>query len=442
MKKNNEPIDPRIRLAISQWRDDAPRGTVSSFCLEVGISRKTFYALRKRAEVEGPAAVLEPKSRRPHSSPSRISDDVKTQALDVRATLEASGLDHGPISVCQRMRSMGLDAPSVASLARLFRQRGVARSEPKKRPRSSYRRFVYPAPNCCWQLDATEYVLVAGRKCVIFQLEDDHSRVAVASHVADAETSEGALAVFDKGVAARGVPQRLLTDNGMALNPHRRGWVGQLAAHAASLGVEAITGKPYHPQTQGKNERFHQTLFRWLDKQPLAHTLQELQAQVDDFDRVYNIQRPHQGLPGRLTPQQAWDATPPAPAPRPQPAPTDPPVPRPMPTSPQEPRRARNPHPRRFPEKGTREITVGANGTVSLRGVNFLISHPLAGHVIRAAWDTHGVTFCDSDAIVLVEHDWPPTGVTYVSTHPPGDTTNRGGRPRKNPHPTQVTPKS
>ena len=99
MKKNNEPIDPRIRLAISQWRDDAPRGTVSSFCLEVGISRKTFYALRKRAEVEGPAAVLEPKSRRPHSSPSRISDDVKTQALDVRATLEASGLDHGPIRV-------------------------------------------------------------------------------------------------------------------------------------------------------------------------------------------------------------------------------------------------------------------------------------------------------------------------------------------------------
>ena len=136
---------------------------------------------------------------------------------------------------------------------------------------------------------------------MIFQLEDDHSRVAVASHVADAETSEGALAVFDKGVAARGVPQRLLTDNGIALNPHRRGWVGQLAAHAASLGVEAITGKPYHPQTQGKNERFHQTLFRWLDKQPLAHTLQELQAQVDDFDRVYNTQRPHQGLPGRLT---------------------------------------------------------------------------------------------------------------------------------------------
>ena len=112
MKKNNEPVDPRIRLAISQWRDDAPRGTVSSFCLEVGISRKTFYALRKRAEVEGPAAVLEPKSRRPHSSPSRISDDVKTQALDVRATLEAEAprvlwrlgyLEPAPTGTCSPM---------------------------------------------------------------------------------------------------------------------------------------------------------------------------------------------------------------------------------------------------------------------------------------------------------------------------------------------------
>jgi transposase InsO family protein len=93
---------------------------------------------------------------------------------------------------------------------------------------------------------------------VIFQLVDDHSRLAVASHVATAETAAGALAVFRKGVAACGVPQRLLSDNGMALNPSRRGWVGQLAAHAAFLGVEAITGKPYHPQTQGKNERFHQ----------------------------------------------------------------------------------------------------------------------------------------------------------------------------------------
>ncbi len=70
-----------------------------------------------------------------------------------------------------------------------------------------------------------------------------------------------------------------------------------------------ITAKPYKPTTQGKNERFHQTLFRYMDKQPMANSLAELQAQVDRFDLIYNTQPPHQGLPGRITPQQAWDAT-------------------------------------------------------------------------------------------------------------------------------------
>jgi putative transposase len=214
----HEPIDPRVRLAISQWPEDAPRGAVSTFCAEHGISRKSFYELRKRVKAEGPAAVLEPRSRRPRTSPAKLSDEVKEQAVAVRAALEASGLDHGPISVHEKMRAMGLDqVPSTASLARIFREAGVARLEPKKKPRSAWRRFVYPAPNACWQLDATEYVLAGGRKCVIFQLIDDHSRYALASHVAWSETAAAAITVFDKAVAAHGVPQRLLTDNGLAL---------------------------------------------------------------------------------------------------------------------------------------------------------------------------------------------------------------------------------
>ncbi len=170
----------------------------------------------------------------------------------MRAALESSGLDHGPISVHDKMVSLGMHVPSPASLARIFREKNVARSEPKKKPRAAYRRFVYPAPNACWQLDATEYVLTGGRKCVIFQLQDDHSRLAVASHVASGETSEAALAVVAKGIAALGVPQRLLTDNGMALNPSRRGWEGRLVTYVSSLGVEAITGKPYKTDHAGK----------------------------------------------------------------------------------------------------------------------------------------------------------------------------------------------
>lgn len=160
----------------------------------------------------------------------------------MRAALERSGLDHGPISVHEKMRSLGLDAPSVASLARILRRSGVARLEPRKKPRASFRRFVYPAPNRCWQLDATEYVLTGGRKCVIFQLIDDHSRYAVASLVAMRETSEAATEVVRRGIERCGVPQRLLTDNGLALNPSRRGVVGQLTKYVTALGVKAITG--------------------------------------------------------------------------------------------------------------------------------------------------------------------------------------------------------
>jgi hypothetical protein len=164
----NEPIDPRVRLAIAQWPKDAPRGAVSTFCAENGMG-------------------LHP-------------------------------------------------VPSIASLARIFRQAGVARLEPKKKPRSAWRRFVHPAPNACWQLVATEYVLSGGHRCVIFQLIGDHSRYAVASHVAPGETAEAAITVFDKAVTAHGVPQRLLSDNGIALNPSRRGLVGQLIEHASALG--------------------------------------------------------------------------------------------------------------------------------------------------------------------------------------------------------------
>jgi len=80
--------------------------------------------------------------------------------------------------------------------------------------------------------------------------------------------------------------------------PRGAGTFGRLVSHVAGLGVEAITGRPYKPTTQGKNERFHQTLFRYLDKQPIAESLAELLAQVDVFDYIYNTQRSHRGLPG------------------------------------------------------------------------------------------------------------------------------------------------
>ena len=144
----NEPVDPRVRLAITQWPPDAPRGAVTTFCAEHGISRKTLYEIRRRPAEDGPAAALEPKSRCPGRARPRFGEEIKRQALGVRTALEASGLDHGPISVHDKMRAMGLDpVPSTASLARVFRAAGVARLEPRKKPRSAWRQFVYPAPS-------------------------------------------------------------------------------------------------------------------------------------------------------------------------------------------------------------------------------------------------------------------------------------------------------
>jgi len=404
------PIDPRVRLAISQWPDDAPRGAVSTFCAEHGISRKSFYELRKRA----PAAVLEPRSRRPASSPSRLTEEVRSQAVQVRAALEASGLDHGPISVHEKMRAMGLPVvPSTASLARIFREAGVARLEPKKKPRAAWRRFVYPAPNACWQLDATEYVLSGGRKCVIFQLIDDHSRYAVASHVAWSETAAAAIVVFDKAVAAHGVPQRLLSDNGLALNPSRRGHLGQLVVHVMALGVEPITGKPYKPTTQGKNERFHQTLFRYLDKQPLAADLAELQAQVNAFDHLYNTERPHQGLPGRVTPQVAWDATPKTDAPRPTHEQFTPPSTRAISRRPRRPTPASKDLP-----ADTVAKTLTSAGVFMLDKVFYKVGarHGFEQVLVVTDGDQPGdkITVTDIDGEILIEHTRPATGTTYV----------------------------
>lgn len=250
-------------------------------------------------------------------------------------------------------------------------------------------------------------MLTGGRKCTIFQLQDDHSRLAVASHVANGENSESALWVVKKGIAAHGVPQRLLTDNGMALNPARRGLQGQLVSYVTSLGVEAITGKPYKPTTQGKNERFHQTLFRWLDKQPLASTIAELQAQVDAFDVIYNTQRPHQGLPGRMTPQQAWDATPVA----------EPPRPKPRPKAITLPERAAIP--------GHRETKIYPAGYVYIHGIKFQISSLRAGQEVHVVWDQDSLVFADLDGEVLIEHPRPEPGTKYVSNGVP-----RGPKPK------------
>lgn len=429
----NDPVDPTIRLAIARWPDDAPRGAVTAFCTEHDISRKTFYQILKRARTEGQAAALEPRSRRPKTSPNTTSETLKDQAVAMRQTLENSGWDHGPISVHDKMLKLGMQAPSVAVLARIFRDRGLITPAPQKRPRSSFRSFRYPMPNACWQLDATEYVLEGGRKCVIFQLIDDHSRLAVASLVAKTENGADAVKVFRAGVAARGLPQRLLSDNGDALNPIRRGVTSELVAYANSLGVATITGKPFKPTTQGKNERFHSTLFTWLKKQPFAKNLAELQAQVDVFDQAYNTQRGHQSLEERCTPQEAWDATavaePLAPgewvklSTTPSPALAEPAYStlqevagQYAATAPETVKLSATLRAERMEPAGSQLMRVNKNRCLWVAGVQLYLGKLLRSTKVEVLWNQAELMVVSMDGELITKYDFPfPEGVTYLS---------------------------
>lgn len=312
----HDPSRANLRLLIASWPDDTPRGAVSRFCREHGVSREWFYATRKHLAQTGLPQALAPRSSRPQTSPAKVSELTERLALEARTRLAAHGWDNGPISVKFELEKLGIAAPSRATLARIFTRNGAVIAQPQKRPKSTYIRFEYAAPNELWQLDATDYTLENGKVVAIFQLNDDHARFQIASLAARSENAKDAVRVVTTGMDRHGIPQRLLTDNGTALNNTRRGWIGDLTRLMLSLGVQAIASSVGHPQTQGKNERGHSTLKRWLAARPTATDLASLQLLLDQFDTLYNEQRPHQSL-GMKTPHERYFATPKARTPTP-----------------------------------------------------------------------------------------------------------------------------
>jgi putative transposase len=307
-----------VRSMIVTWDEDAPRGAVTRFCEEHGVSRSRFYEIRAEVKAEGALAAMQPRPRVPRAvpHPQAVPLEVEELAVRIRKELADEGWDHGPVTVRYRLQRLGVHAPAASTLARIFTRHGMVVPQPQKRPRSSYRRFEFAMVHECWQLDAFEWPLVDGTVCAVFQLLDDCSRFAVASHVAPGERARDAITVLGKGISRFQVPCIFLTDNGTALNQTRRGLRSQLVEVLIAAGCKPITGMPGHPQTQGKDERIHATAQRWLRAQPAPVTIEELQALMDRFDEYYNHHRPHQSL-GMKTPAQAMAERPTAIAPQP-----------------------------------------------------------------------------------------------------------------------------
>src|SRR5262249_45557957 len=184
----------------------------------------------------------------------------------------------------------------------------------RKRPRSSYLRFQAEQPNQCWQADFTHYPLAGGTDTEILTWLDDHSRCALRVTAHRTVTGPVVLAAFRAAVRQHGAPASTLTDNGMVFTTRLSGGKGGrngLETELRGLGVKQKNGRPNHPQTQGKVERFQQTLKKWLRAQPAQPTdLAALQALLDTFTSYYNHQRPHRSLPHRAAPATAYAARP------------------------------------------------------------------------------------------------------------------------------------
>lgn len=274
---------------------------VASECARAGVSRAWFYNLLARYRAEGEAA-FEPRSRRPHRSPNQVAAGVEDTVVGLRKELADAGLDHGATTIQWHLgRHDDLDGvvPSVATIHRILVRRGQIVAQPHKRPKSSWKRFEAPAPNEWWQIDAMDWTIATG-VVRVFNIIDDHSRVLTRSRAVPEATSVEAWATFCEAGHDFGLPAGCLSDNGLAFSGKLRGFEVFFETRLRDAGIRPITGRPYHPQTTGKVERFQQTLKKWLRKQPLAADLIELQAQLDEFGHIYNHHRPHQGINGQI----------------------------------------------------------------------------------------------------------------------------------------------
>jgi transposase InsO family protein len=285
------------------------RLSVTAAAQSYGMSRQHIYRLLERYRQDGLDAV-DPRSRRPASNPNAVADEVIMAIVTLRESLTAEGLDAGPVTLQWHLAQQQLSVPSTSTIRRILHHHGLVTPQPRKRPRSSYLRFEAEQPNECWQSDFTHWALADGSDVEILNWLDDHSRYLLACTAYRRVAGPDVVASFTDTAATHGLPASTLTDNGSVYTSRFTHGHNDFERLIASLGITQKNGHPGHPQTQGKIERFHQTLKRWLTPRPRPTTINDLQTMLDDFCVLYNTQRPHRAHHPRRTPQQAYLARP------------------------------------------------------------------------------------------------------------------------------------
>jgi len=271
----------------------AQRGGVSvaELCRRFGISRQTGFGYLRRHREDGDPG-LEDRSRRPRTSPLRSPADMESRILALRDENKS----WGGRKLARILRDQGIaDVPSPSTVTEVLRRHGKldAAEAVKHQP---VQRFERPAPNDLWQMDFKGHVAMDHGRCHPLTVLDDHSRYSLGLFACGDETLATVRGHLTGIFRRHGLPLAMLADNGSP-------WGGSGAAGYTTfevwlmrVGVRLYHGRPYHPQTQGKDERFHRTLNVELLQALRITDLDVAQAAFDRWRRKYNEERPHEAL--------------------------------------------------------------------------------------------------------------------------------------------------
>jgi len=263
----------------------------AALCRRYGISRKTGYKWRTRFLTAGPTALAD-RSRKPHTSPLRSGFAVQTAVVALRKKHPA----WGPRKLRRRLADLGrTDLPATSTVAAILRRMGCVSplASAQHRP---WQRFERAQPNELWQMDFKgHFALGRGGRCHPLTVLDDHARFLLTLQACGHE--QGTLVRQHLVAAFRryGLPEAILCDNGSPWGGPT-GAYSTLAVWLLRLGVRVVHGRPWHPQTQGKDERFHRTLQAELLARHDWPDLRRAQPRFDRYRDLYNMERPHEAL--------------------------------------------------------------------------------------------------------------------------------------------------
>ncbi|HET6787896.1 MAG TPA: IS481 family transposase [Aquabacterium sp.] len=269
---------------------ERPDANIRALCRRFGVSPETGYSWLRRYRQAGLTG-LSDRSRRPAHSPRRTSQAIEQAVLELRAAHPA----WGGRKLAAVLRARGQPAPHPATITAILRRHGQL-GAPGSRTQHHWQRFEQAAPNQLWQMDFKGHFPLGatGQRCHPLTVLDDHSRYSLGIVACANERGATVQACLIRIFRRAGLPDRMLMDNGSPWgNDGEHRWT-PLGVWLLRLGIGVVHGRPYHPQTQGKDERFHRTLLAEAIAGQVFGDLASAQRAFDAFRTTYNHVRPHE----------------------------------------------------------------------------------------------------------------------------------------------------